>query len=64
MHYFLGIEIWKRKDENFLSQGKYTIHVLHRFGMMDFKSMTTPMVSNLRKAHDSDSGSDLVDHTM
>jgi hypothetical protein len=32
--------------------------------MMDDKSMSTPMVTNLRKLHDSDSGSNLVDPTM
>jgi hypothetical protein len=38
--------------------------VLKRFGMMDCKSMSTPMVTNLKKQHDSDTGSDLVDPTM
>ena len=38
--------------------------VLKRFGMMDCKSMSTPMVSNLKKLHDSDFGSDSVDPTM
>ena len=38
--------------------------VLKRFGMMDCKSMSTPMVSNIKKLHDSDSGSDSVDPTM
>jgi hypothetical protein len=33
-------------------------------GMMDCKSISTPMVTNLRKLHDSDTGSDLVDPTM
>ena len=28
MHYFLGPEIWKRNDEIFLSQGKYTVEIL------------------------------------
>ena len=32
--------------------------------MMDCKSMATPMVSNLKKLHDFDIGSDLVDPTM
>jgi hypothetical protein len=32
--------------------------------MMNFKSMSTPMVTNLRKLHDSDIGPDLVDPTM
>ena len=38
--------------------------VLKRFGMMDYKSMSTPMVSNLKKLHDFDSGSYSVDPTM
>ena len=64
MHYFLGLEVWQRSDEIFLSQGKYTIVVLRRFGMMDCKSMATPMVSNLKKLHDTASGIDPVDPTM
>jgi hypothetical protein len=32
--------------------------------MMDCKSMSTLMVTNLKKLHDSDTGSDLVDPTM
>jgi hypothetical protein len=47
--------------EFFLSQGKYTIDILHKFGILDCKTMSTPMVSNLKKLHESDSGSDLVD---
>ena len=35
MHYFLGLEIWQRNDEIFMSQGKYTVDILHRFYMMD-----------------------------
>jgi hypothetical protein len=38
--------------------------VLKRFGMIDCKSMSTPMVTNLRKMHASDTGLDLVDPTM
>jgi hypothetical protein len=64
MHYFLGLEVWQRQGEIFLAQGKYRVDVLKRFGMMDCKSMSTPMITNLRKLHDSDTGSDLVDPTM
>lgn len=64
MHYFLGLEVWKNPYEIFLSQGKYIVHVLKRFGMMDCKSMSTLMVSNLNKLHEFDSGSELVDPTM
>ena len=27
MYYFLGLEIWKRNDEIFLSQGKYIVGI-------------------------------------
>jgi hypothetical protein len=64
MHYFLGLEVWQKPDGIFLSQGKYIVDVLKRFGMLDCKSMNTPMVSNLKKLHETDSGSDLVDPTM
>jgi hypothetical protein len=64
MHYFLGLEVWQRQGEIFLAQGKYTVDVLKRFGMMDCKSMSTPMITNLRKLHDYDTCSDLVDPTM
>jgi hypothetical protein len=49
MHYFLGLEVWQRPGEIFLSQSKSAVDVLRRFGMMDCKYMTTPMISNLKK---------------
>jgi hypothetical protein len=58
MHYFLGLEVWQRSDKIFLSQGKYIIEILKKFGMMDYKSMTTPMTINLKLL--SDKSSDLV----
>ena len=64
MHYFLGLEVWQRKDEIFLSQGRYTIDILRRFGMMDWKSMTTPMTMNLKKLSGVAADSDLVDPTV
>ena len=62
MHCFLGLEVWQRPDEIFLSQGRYTVEILQRFRRMDCKSMATPMVTNLKFL--SDSSSDLVDPTM
>jgi hypothetical protein len=58
----MGLEVWQRPDEIFLSQGKYTVEILQRFRMMDCKSMATPMVMNLKLL--SDSSSYLVDPTM
>ena len=40
MHYFLGLEVWQNSDEIILSQGKYAMEILKRFGMMDCKSMS------------------------
>jgi hypothetical protein len=62
MHYFLGLKVWQRPNEIFLSKGKYTVEILQRFRMMDCKSMTTRMVTNLKIL--SDSSSDLVDPMM
>lgn len=62
LHYFLGLEVWKRPREIFLSQGKYTVEILQRFNMMDCKSIFTHMEANLKKLTTSDS--DFVDPTM
>jgi hypothetical protein len=61
MHYFLGLEVWQKPGEIFLSQSKYAVDVFRRFGMMDCKSMTTPMISNLKKLQDQVTGSDPED---
>ena len=37
MHYFLGLEVWQKLSDIVLSQGKYAIEILKRFGMMDCK---------------------------
>jgi hypothetical protein len=64
MHYFLGLEVWQRTDEIFMSQGKYAVEILRRFEMLDYKSMATPKVSNLKKLSESSFDSDLIDPTM
>ena len=62
MHYFLGMEVWKNVDGIFLGQGKYVVEILKRFGMMDCKSLATPMASNLKLL--SDASLESVDATM
>ena len=64
MHFFLGLEVWQSPDEILLNQGKYTVEIFQRFGMMDYMSMATPMEANLKKLSDSASNSDLVDSIM
>eukprot|EP00253_Pinus_taeda_P002858 PITA_02858 len=49
MHYFLGLDVWKNPGESFLSQEKYVVKILERFGMVDYKPVTTPMELNFKK---------------
>jgi hypothetical protein len=55
MHYYLGLEVWQKRGEGFLGQGKYAIKILQKFGMMDCKSMDTPMNADIRKVKVPDS---------
>jgi hypothetical protein len=64
MHYFLGLEVWHRIYEIFPSQGKYTIEMLKKFGMLNCNLMATPMVTNLKKLSVSSSDSDEIDSTL
>ena len=41
---------------------EYAVEILKRFGMMDYKDITTPMASNLKLL--SDDSSEVVDATM
>ena len=49
MHYFLGLEVWQRPSDIFLSQGKYVVKLLERSGMVECKSVSTPMELNFKK---------------
>ena len=62
MHNFLSLEVWQKQREIMLSQGKYVVEILKRFGMMDCKSMTTPMTTNLKLF--GDTTSERVDATL
>jgi hypothetical protein len=64
MHYFLGLEVWQKHGDIFLSQSKYAVDVFRRFEMLDCKSMTTPMISNLKKLHAQATGSNTEDPTV
>jgi hypothetical protein len=61
MQYFLGLEVWHRIDEIFLTQGKYTVEILKKFGMKDCKSIPTPMVMDLKKMNEASTDSGEID---
>ena len=62
MHYLLGLEVWQKLGEIILSQGKYAVEILKRLEMMDCKSMSTPMTTNLKLFGDNTSGT--IDATI
>eukprot|EP00253_Pinus_taeda_P032031 PITA_32031 len=45
MHYFLGMEVWQKDGELFVSQGKYANEILRRFHMEKCKLMQTPLAN-------------------
>ena len=46
LHYFLGLEIWKRDGELFLSQGNNANVILRKFHMEGKKPMEAPLAGN------------------
>ena len=62
LHYFLGLEIWLRDGEIFVSQGKYANEILGKFNMESSKPMDTPLPGNWGK-EDATSG-EVVDATV
>ena len=44
LHYFLGLEIWQRDGEIFVSQGKYAKEILGKFNMESCKPMDLSLI--------------------
>jgi hypothetical protein len=62
MHYFLGLEVWQEPGHIFLGHGKYVCDILRRFQIEDCRPMTTPLITNWKRLHASES--QLVDSTL
>ena len=62
LKHFLGLEVERTKEGLFLGQQKYAKDLLQRYGMLDFKPISTPMNPNVRLQEDE--GNDLEDMTM
>ena len=59
IHNFLDREVWQKPREIMVSQGKYAVEILQRFGTMDWESMTMPMTMDF-----GDTTSKRVDATL
>eukprot|EP00253_Pinus_taeda_P006050 PITA_06050 len=46
MHYFLGMEVWQKYGEVFVSQGKYANEILRHFHLEKCKPMQTPLAGS------------------
>jgi hypothetical protein len=62
MHYFLGLEVWQDPGHIFLGEDRYVVDILRRFCIEDCRPMITPMITNRKKLHSSESK--LVDPTL
>jgi hypothetical protein len=62
LSYFLGLQIKQLKNDTFVSQGKYIKDMLKKFGMIDSKSISTPMGTNGNM--DSDASGNMVDQKL
>lgn len=49
MHYYLGLEVGSGLNEIYLGQRRRVIEILKKFDMMEYKTMTTLMITNLRR---------------
>ena len=62
LHYFLGLEIWQRKGELFVSQGKYAREILEKFHMQGYKPIDTPLPGGWRQ--EDATSTEVVDATV
>jgi len=54
VRYFLGLEVLQRSDGVFISQKKYALEVLKRFGMNNSNSIHNPIVPSYKLMKDED----------
>lgn len=52
LHYCLGIEVWQKPHNIFISQQRYVRELLIAFGMSECKSVVTPMEGNTKLSVD------------
>ena len=53
LHYFLEIEVICTPERMLISQSHYALSMLFKFGMADYKSISTPLDRNVKLRQDS-----------
>ena len=61
LHYFLGLKVKQMEDRIFASQKKYASDLLKKFGMVNCKSVVTPM--NVNEKLQVEDGTEQIDAT-
>ncbi|CAL8165835.1 unnamed protein product [Prunus armeniaca] len=62
LHHFLGMGVIQTKSSIFLHQKKYASTLLNKFGLIECKSVTTPLVATEKLAKDDGSGAANEEH--
>ena len=60
LHYFLGIKVSRTPEGILISERHYVLSMLFKFGMADYKSISTPLERNLKLCRDSRKVCDLT----
>jgi len=55
LKFFLGLQISQLNDGIFISQSKYIKEMLKKFGMEDYKPISTPMTTGCKLSKDDES---------
>ena len=55
LKFFLGLQISQQNNGIFISQSKYIKEMLKKFGMEDYKPISTPMTTGCKLSKDDES---------
>ena len=63
LHYFLGIEVIRTPKGILINQYHYALSMLFKFGMADYKSISTPLEKNVKLHQDCQKPNLFDDHS-
>lgn len=51
LHFYLGLQIYQQYNRILISQSKYVLEILKKFGMIECKSVSTPIFFSKFEVH-------------